>query len=403
MRILHVISGIDPENGGPSAALRGMAEAQVRQGLDVTIAATYQRPTVPEVARQWRERGLNVELIGPARGALSRLPELDARIDSLVSRAEIVHVHAVWEEIQHTASRTARRRGVPYVVTPHGLLDRWNMSKGWLKKHAYLAWRHRRNLNGAALLHFATSIEREVVSRLRLRPPTLVEPLGVDLREFDAVPNRETLEHRVREIRGRRFVLFLGRVHRGKGLELLVPAFASIAADVDDVVLVIAGPDSGGYRSHVEHLAATAKIPDRVVFTGMLHGADRLAALAAADLLALPSFHENFGMVVAEALAAGTPVLVSDRVALHPDIVAAGVGVVVPTEVTTVADALRIWLTDHALRRDAASRAAAFARERFDWNRIARRWVEHYAQLAGGAGSADPHACVRESEHVPAT
>jgi glycosyltransferase involved in cell wall biosynthesis len=180
-------------------------------------------------------------------------------------------------------------------------------------------------------------------------------------------------------------ILYLGRLHPGKGLELLIPAFASIAGEVPRAVLVIAGPDSGGFRARVEQMVRDGGITDRVVFTGLLQGDDRAAALNEADLLALPSYHENFGMVVGEALAAGTPVLVSNQVNLHADVAAAGVGVVVPTEVPAVANALRRWLLDDTLRRAAAERAAPFARDRFNWTQIGQRWVNHYARILSSA------------------
>jgi glycosyltransferase involved in cell wall biosynthesis len=174
-------------------------------------------------------------------------------------------------------------------------------------------------------------------------------------------------------------ILFLGRVHYGKGLEVLVPALAKMRRK--DAMLVVAGPDPTGYRATIESLGRESL--ERIIFTGMIGGEERLAALRDADVLALPSFHENFGLAVVESLAAGTPVVISDQVYLHPEISRAGVGAVVPLDADALARELDRWLDDEALRRDAASKAAAFVRERYDWDTIARRWVGHYAKLAG--------------------
>lgn len=389
MRVLHVISGIDPENGGPPAALLGMCAAQQRAGMEVTVATTWQRPHVPAVAERWREVGFPVELIGPARGRLSRHPALAAVLQTLIARHDVVHVHAVWEEIQHRAARIAQDLGVPYIMTPHGMLDPWNMSRGGFTKWLYLTVRMARNFRRASAIHFATDIERRAVDRFHFGAPAIVEPFGVDVAQFQHPPPsgafRREWQQQLAE--DGLVILYLGRLHPGKGLELLVPAFAAVANVVPNAVLVIAGPDTSGYRTCVEQMIDAGKIADRVVFTGILQGDERIAALLEADLLALPSFHENFGMVVAEALAAGTPVLVSDQVNLHPEITSAGVGVVVRTDVRSVAEALRRWLTDHPARLAAAERAKPFAREHFDRDRIGVRWGLHYARVIASSGN----------------
>src|SRR5437016_5289358 len=121
MRVLHVISGLDPANGGPTFALEGLAKAQVREGLDVTVAATWQNQSGFPVAERMRQANVKVKLIGPAHGKLSRHPELTSAIRVAVGEADVLHIHALWEEIQHRAAREAQQRNVPYVVTPHGM------------------------------------------------------------------------------------------------------------------------------------------------------------------------------------------------------------------------------------------------------------------------------------------
>jgi glycosyltransferase involved in cell wall biosynthesis len=181
-------------------------------------------------------------------------------------------------------------------------------------------------------------------------------------------------------------VLFLGRLHYKKGLDLLIPAFAHGTSG--EVMLVIAGPDADGYRAKVERLVKRYDLSDRVIFTGMLYGRERLEALADADLFVLPSYQENFGIAVVESLAAGCPVLVSDHVNIHSQITAAGVGGMAPTRVDALSTALTRWMSDPNLRANASSRARQFVREHYDWRTIAHRWAERYAKLRDANGAA---------------
>jgi glycosyltransferase involved in cell wall biosynthesis len=150
-------------------------------------------------------------------------------------------------------------------------------------------------------------------------------------------------------------------------------------------VLVIVGPDADGYGDEIRALAKQHGVVDRLLFTGMLRGRNRIEAFVDADLFALPSYQENFGISVVEALASGCPVLISDQVNIHREIAAGGVGGVVPTEVEPLARELGRWIGDESLRRAAGARGPAFVRERYDWNRIAEHWAAHYASLAGGS------------------
>jgi glycosyltransferase involved in cell wall biosynthesis len=146
-------------------------------------------------------------------------------------------------------------------------------------------------------------------------------------------------------------------------------------------MLVVAGPEHPGYGQTVRDMARRERISDRMLMVGMLHGRERIEAMVDADLFVLPSYQENFGIAVAEALAAGCPVVISDQVNIHPDISAAGVGGVVPTRVESLAAELSRWMADPDLRRHAGQKGRAFVREKYDWAAIARRWAQEYRTL----------------------
>jgi glycosyltransferase involved in cell wall biosynthesis len=380
MKVLHVLSSIDPRSGGPVEALRGLACAQAAAGLTVEVVATWTRGANVDLAEQLRQRGVRVDLIGPCWRPLGWHPRLSTIVSEAVGRANIVHIHGLWEEIQHRAARSAWRAGKPYLIRPCGMLDPWSLAQGRLKKALYLRLRLRTDLDRAAALHFTSQPECDLARPLGLRAPAVIEPNGVTLDEYVELPSRGTFRVRHGLDPGRPVVLFLSRLHAKKGLDLLLPAFAQ--ARPRDALLVLAGPDADGYRASLETEVKRLGLSERVLFTGMLQGAEKRAAFVDADLFVLPSYQENFGIAVVEALAAGTPVLISDQVNIHDDVRRAGVGGVVPTAIDPLAAELTRWLTDPDLHAAAAARARPFVRERYDWDRIARRWLDHYQHLA---------------------
>lgn len=380
MRVLHVISGINPRQGGPTAALIGLAEAQRRAGLDVSVISSWQSEAEVLVAERLRKQGIRVTLVGPVRSILKRHPDMRGAVEEEVKRAQVVHVHALWEEIQHQAALAATRLGVPYIMRPCGMLDPWCLSHHALRKKLYMALRLRRDLNGAAAIHYTTADECEGATRLGLRAPVIIEPLGLDLAEFKQIPEPGTFRRQWPTLGNRPYVIFYGRICCKKGLDLLVPAFAHAAGK--QTMLVIAGPDDEGCAADVRKDIQRHGLEGRVLFTGMLRGAQRVAALAEASLFALPSRQENFGISVAEAMACGCPVVVSNRVNIYREIRDAGAGSAVELDVAQLAGELRRWLTDDTARQHAGQRARDFAHTHYDWDRIAAGWGDHYEHLA---------------------
>ena len=336
------------------------------------------------MAQQFGEQGVKVELIGPVEGKLGWHPDMAFLAGQFIGHAHMLHIHAMWENVLHHAARAAQRKKIPYVVTAHGMLDPWSLAQRhyWSKK-ALLAWRVRRNLKRAAALHFTSVTERDLTNPLKLRARAIVEPNGIDLREFDQLPPAGTFAARYSQLRGRPFLLFLSRLHPKKGLDLLIPAFAKIATEaaMANVMLVLAGPDSDGYLLEVQKMIQRHQLADRVLLPGMLTGQDRIAALAEAAMFVLPSYQENFGIAVVDALAAGTPVIISDQVNIHADISAAGVGGVVPTQIDPLAAAMLQWMQNTEQREQAARLTPDFVRDRYDWMQIARRWRRHYEEI----------------------
>jgi glycosyltransferase involved in cell wall biosynthesis len=388
MRVLHVISELDSRAGGPAVALKGLATAQAAAGLGVTVVSTFrdaERP--PDTAAALTAAGVEVKLIGAAHGPLRRHADIIPTVDHAARDADIVHIHTLWEEVQHQAARAALRHRRPYLIRPCGMLTPWSLAQSKWRKRAYLVWRLRRTLARAAALHFTTRAEQEETAEaLRLPTASITEPNGVDLSEFVDLPSRGGFRSRYPAIGDRPLIAFLGRVHPGKGVEYLIPALARMKQA--DAMLLVIGPDSEGFQAQMQAEAQSLGVANRVVFAGMLRGPERVAALVDADLFSLPSDHENFGIAVVEALAAGKPVVISDRVGIAQEIRAAGVGAVVRREADELAAELSRWIGDPALRESAAARTRPFVWEQYDWAKIARRWADHYQRLLSAGPSA---------------
>lgn len=383
MRVAHIISALDARAGGPVAVLIGLTSALVTAGLQIRVVSTYKVGHDLRLVETMRIRGIEVEVIGPCIGPLSWHPGIGPALRDVIREADVVHVHAVWEQVQHEAAVTAFREGVPYVITPHGMLDPWSLGQKSVKKKLYMAWRLRRNLDRAAAIHFLSDVERDLTKPLGLKAVKIVEPNGIELAEFDPLPPAGTFRARY-QLGDRPIVLFMGRLHPKKGLDLLIPAFAQAAPK--NAALVIAGPGSREYVDKVHALIQRNGLGERTLLPGMLYGRDRIAALTDADLFVLPSYQEAAPIAVIESLAAGTPVVISDRINICKQIANAAVGGVVPTNVSALSKELGKWLGDADRRQRASLKARAFVSEHYDWNRIARCLIDHYRRLAKKTG-----------------
>ncbi len=377
-------SSLDLRTGGVVAALGHLAIGQKLAGLDVTVAATYHRDETHPLVGQLAEHGIASTLIGPTLDRrLKWHPSISRVLTPLIAGADILHIHALWEEIEHQASRIAARLGKPTVISPHGMLDPWSLRQSQRLKRLYYALRLETNLKRASLLHFTTVTERALTAPLGLGIRAEVIPNAIDMGEFRDLPPRGEFRRTLPAIGDRRIILFLGRLHAKKGLDLLIPAFAT--ASLPDAVLVIAGNDYTNYTPQVEAMIAAHGLADRVIMVGHLGGRGRLGAFVDAEVFVLPSYQENFGIAIIEALATGTPVIISDQVNLHEEIIKAGVGWITPLEVEGLRRVLEQVLEDEDGRRRAGALAHEFVARRFDRAEIGTIWKDKYAELIGGA------------------
>ncbi|MEO8377206.1 MAG: glycosyltransferase, partial [Candidatus Sumerlaeota bacterium] len=281
-----------------------------------------------------------------------------------------------WEEIQHQASRAAMRLHIPYLISSHGMLDQWSLSQNPLMKKLYVSMRLRKTLEGAVSIHCTSEIEQQMIKKIAPTLPCSVIPNGVDLSEFEELPPRGEFRALFPEIGDRRILLMLGRIHQKKGYDIMMPALRK--ANLANCVLVIAGADFNDYTPIVKSMAQQNGVEKSVVFTGALKGRDRLRAFVDAELFVLPSYQENFGLAVVEALASGTPVIISTEVNIHEEVSKGSVGWVTKLDVDELSEKLVALMNDDTLRKEMAGRCKEFTTSRYDRNVLAHRWEEEY-------------------------
>jgi glycosyltransferase involved in cell wall biosynthesis len=291
-----------------------------------------------------------------------------------VREFDVVHIHALFSYAALPAALLAHRAGVPYIVRPLGTLNRWGIEnrRRWLKRLSFRILESR-ILAGAAGIHYTSEQELLEASELGISGNPLIIPNAVDL------PVRETYSPRTQN--GRKVILFLSRFDRKKGLELLVEAFARVRKDCPGAVLVLAGAGDPGLVARLKQDVERLGIASDVVWAGFLTGDDKWAALRDADVFALPSYSENFGVALVEALASGCPVVLSDQVGIHREVVRAGAGLVTACRVEELAKALLEVLTDAVLRRRMSENGVRLARQQFSLDAIGRKLAETYAAV----------------------
>jgi glycosyltransferase involved in cell wall biosynthesis len=285
---------------------------------------------------------------------------------------DLILIHATFCDPGRMAAKAARRVGIPYICYTHGSFDHWAWNYKHGKKSVYFTLIERPILRGAAGIVVCNASEEEQLRHLGVDTPIRKIPWGADLPESGTLPSRERLSELYPLLRNRSVLLFLSRLHPKKGLDMLLPAFAALSREFPDWLLVLAGPDEGGYRAQLEQLTRDLGLEQRLIFTGLVTGEAKAALLAHADLFVLPSYSEGFPVVVAEALGYGRPMIITTTCYV-PEVGEEAAGLVVPPEPAALLQALRAMLGDAELRRQCARQALKVARKHFLWDAVAEQ------------------------------
>jgi glycosyltransferase involved in cell wall biosynthesis len=384
VKVLHVIPSVSPSRGGPTTVLRTFVKALVSNGVEIDVVTTnddgpgfldqpLDTPVLLDGARYFFFRR-NCRFYTVSWG-------LARWLDRHCSDYDLVHIHALFSFSSTVAARCARRCRVPYIIRPLGTLNRWgrDQRRPFLKKIS-LKFIESPLLQGAAAVHFTS--EREKLEAYEVASPgrSIVLPNPVALEKPTVALAAGWLRTRYPSLGQRKIILFLSRLDPKKGFDLLFEAFALVAQRTDDVVLVVSGDGEKTFVAGLHKMVVALGIGDRVVWTGFIDGLEKYAAFEEASVFVLPSYSENFGVSVVEAMSHGLPAVVSNQVALHREIADANAGLVVPCAAPELGAALLILCTDTQLR-NAAGRQGRRLAARFSPDVVAKDLVAAYQEV----------------------
>jgi glycosyltransferase involved in cell wall biosynthesis len=373
LKLLRLIRSLNPSGGGPIEGVRQITPHLAALGVSTTVAS-LDPPNAPWLQNQ----PFDAIGLGPVAGGYGYRRGLPNRIRALAQQHDAVIIHGTWQYHAFATWRALRGSGIPYFVYPHGMLDPWfkhTYPLKHLKKWAYWPWADYRVLRDAKAVLFTTEQERQLArqSFWLYQANERVVGYGTSAPPGDAEQQRELFLSRFPQLRGQRILLFLGRIHPKKGVDLLIDAFAAVASTDPRLQLVIAGPDQLGWKAQLQQRAAELGIAGCVTWPDMLSGDLKWGAFRAAELFCLPSHQENFGIVVAEALACGLPVAIAEPVNISAEVSTSRAGLVHADTADDTTGALRQWLAfSVGEKAQMGRRGLQLFQKRFDFASVAR-------------------------------
>jgi glycosyltransferase involved in cell wall biosynthesis len=376
MNILQVAAFLSPAYGGGAIDVcYHLSKELAQRGHEVTIYASDYKlnwehmKAVPQVKtrtfRTW--------------GSLARFyvtPAMPKEVGQEVCQFDVIHMHA-YRSFQNTVIHYyAKKLGIPYILQAHGSLE--TVSGNTKLKWVFDKTMGHKIVKDAAKVIAETPTEAEQYKSMGISEDKIeIVPNGVDLSEFENLPQRGQFRKKYGLDDAQKVVLYLARIHKIKGPDLLAKAFAELSKDLGDAKLVIAGPDDG-YLATLKELIRELKIEERVLITGLLNKNEKLQAYVDADVYVLPSVYETFPISVLEACACGIPVIVTDRCGIA-NIVDGQLGFVVPYDKDELANKILHMLADNKLRREFGEKGKLLVREKFNWDKIAQQVENIYS------------------------
>ena len=406
MKLLCIIPNYWPafQYGGPVVALHYLNKVLVKKGIDVTVYTTNvglngDAPVDEEVnidrVKVTYFRFANLfDFITKSGWQFSW--QLTQGLKKNLSFFDLIYIVTVWSYPTTVGAYYCRMYRKPYIIAPQGMLYPDLFYKKIWKKWPYYQFVIKTDLRDASAIHYTTDDEAEKTHLfLKLKNQTIIIPNGIDLSEFSGLVDKERLKVRYPHLRDKKIILFLGRINWKKGLDILVRAYAMLIKERTDVHLLIVGGDEAGYIKKVKGWLKQYglkfidySLEDKnytqdvwVTFTGMLSGKEKIEAYAGSDIFVLPSYSENFGVAVAEAMASGTPVVISNNVGIYKDIERNRAGTVVDANAHDIYRGIKLLLEDPELRKEVVINGRRLVEELYDIDKVADKMIEAFGEI----------------------
>lgn len=384
MKVLFVAPYIGSVYGGTSKVVLELSQSLAAHGVDVNLVTTQanglDKLDVP--LKRWvNQDGYRVRYFsGWYRNDLVISPTLVNWLHRHVTEYDLVHTHTIFAPVLSAAHLICRQHQMPYIMTPHGMLEPWALSHKASKKKYYLKLLEKPALQRASYIQALALTEAKHIQSLGINSPIAVVPNGVHEHTFEVQADSNLFYDQFPETLGKVLVLFLGRIDPKKGLDLLAPALKKVRETFPRVHLVVAGPDSVSYLTTVKSFFEDANCLDAVTFTGMLTGDIKRAALAAADLYIAPYYSEGFSMSVLEGMASALPCVITTG-CNFPEAAAAKAACEVDLDADEIASALTWCLANSYQAAAMGHRAKQFIFENYTWDRVAKKLIKVYEAI----------------------
>lgn len=383
LRVLHVLPSLAESYGGPAQAMVHFVDVLSDQGVDVSVVAclgeTQRAVHLESRARLGARGSVEVRTFAPFSRLYSSSPAMFWWLRRNVARFHLVHVHGLFSFAPVVAGFLGVRAGVPLIVRPFGVLNRYGLERRrpWAKRVS-IALVEGPLLRRASAMQFTSAAELDQATEAGLAHNGVVLPLGLPQTPCG---DPELIRARFPRLRAGSVLLSLSRLDRAKNIEALLDAFALVGRDHPEASLLVCGDGAAAYRAAVEQRALQLGLGESVIWAGDVRGSMKASAFAVADVFVLPSFSENFGISVVEAMAAGKPVVVTRGVPMHDTIEQAGAGLVAGTDAASLAAAFGRCLDGRFDLQAAGIRARELADEEFSLASFSKRLLQLYGRV----------------------